>query len=214
MSQNIQAIIFDVDGTLLDTTEFIYQAFEYTFRTYAIPLISREELSVHMGTQLEDVYTAITSDQDADTLSHTHREFQKNNAQLIHLYPEVVDTLRVLKDRGLKLGAVTSRKQSATQSLAWTGLLDLFGVVVAGTDVQYHKPHPEGIAKALEVLRVSPDAAVMVGDTVADIIAGQNAGVAATIGVTYGFYGKKIVASHPDYTIESFGELAQLPLFQ
>ena len=214
MSDVVKAVVFDVDGTLLDTTEFIYQAFEHTFRRHDVVPVSREELFVHMGTPLERVYELVAPHHDANVLSVTHREFQRDNPQLLRLYPGVTEMLEWLKSKGIWRAAVTSRKQSATESLEKVGLLHgLLEIIVTGNDVKQHKPDPEGIVKALAAMEMVPEQSLMVGDTPSDIEAGRNAKVAATVGVTYGFYGKQIAASHPDYVIDSAMELLELPVF-
>lgn len=206
MQRSFQAVLFDADGTLLNTTEFIYQAFEYTFRRHNVPAITRKKLAPLMGTPLEQVYRTVAADTDAAVLSATHREFQKHNTQLVQTYPGVLDVLQQLRDQHIKAAVITSRKGHVAASLEHTGVFRLVDVTISGNDVTLHKPHPEGIIKALEMLRVNPDDAVMVGDTPSDIKAGENAGV-ATVGVTWGFYGPAIKQAHPDFVANTLDKL-------
>lgn len=206
-----KAVLFDADGTLLDTREFIYQAFEYTFRHHGIPPVPREKLSPLMGTPLEKVYATIVPDTDAAVLSATHREFQRHNGQLVQVYPGVIETLKTLKAKGIKTAIITSRKEHVASTLEHTEIFDLVDVVVTGQDVARHKPHPEGVLKVAETLNLLADVAVMVGDTPSDIEAGKNAGM-TTVGVTWGFYGPAIQQTHPDYVISDMEELLPIVL--
>jgi pyrophosphatase PpaX len=79
---------------------------------------------------------------------------------------------------------------------------------VTGTDVTNHKPDPEGIFLALNNLGIRSKNVIMIGDTAPDIEAGKNAGV-KTIGVTYGFYGRKVTECNPDYVINNFSEIRE-----
>lgn len=206
MKKKLKAILFDVDGTLLDTTEFIYQAFEHAFRHHGLPLVPRGKLAPLMGTPLEKVYAQIMPSEDPIVLSTTHREFQKHNYQLIHVFSGVIESISKLHDLGIKMAAITSRKEHAVENLKESGLYDLLDVVLTARDVQYHKPHPEGLLKALESLSVSPEEAIIVGDTPSDIGAGKAAHM-GTVGVTWGFFGPAIQQKHPDYVVGSIEEL-------
>lgn len=203
---DFKAVLFDADGTLLDTTEFIYQAFEYTFRRHGIKAIPREELASLMGTELEQVYATVVADMDPAVLSRTHREFQKHNGQLVKAYPDVLNVLTQLRAQGIKTAVITSRKGHVASSLEHTGVFQLVDVTISGNDVTHNKPHPEGIEKALATLEVPASDAVVVGDTAADIAAGRAAGV-STIGVTWGFYGPAIQQVHPDWVVSSVTDL-------
>src|SRR2546430_12789406 len=69
----VRAVLFDVDGTLLDTFDFIYGAFEHAFEVHGVPLLTREEISILMGGPLEEIYATMAAEFDAKALSETHR---------------------------------------------------------------------------------------------------------------------------------------------
>ncbi len=203
----IRAILFDIDGTLLDTFDFIYGAFEYTFRVHGIASLSRDEISHLMGGPLTEVYTAMAPGHDAAALAETHRVFQENNVQLAKLFPDTIKVLDALKMQGLKLAAVTTRSvRTSVLSLEQNGIADYFDIVISAEDVARHKPDPEPIVKALHVLKIKPTDAIMVGDTTADIMAGKNAGT-KTVAALYGFGGERLRELKPDYLIAELKEL-------
>src|ERR1043165_6163164 len=174
----VRAVFFDVDGTLLDTFDFIYGAFEHAFEEHGVPPLTREEISVLMGGPLEEVYATMAAEFDAKELSETHRRFQANNLALANLFPSTVRVLDELKRRNLKIAAITTRsKRTSVKSLETTGIAQYFDLVISGEDVTRLKPDPEPIQKALDHLSLLTSDAIMVGDTHADIEAGKNANV-------------------------------------
>ncbi len=207
MLPGIRAVFFDIDGTLLDTFDFIYGAFEYTYRVHGIPPLSRDEISHLMGGPLTEVYAAMAPGYDASALAETHRQFQENNLHLARLFPDTVKVLEALTKRGLKLAAITSRSiRTSVLSLEENGIALYFDLVLSAEDVARHKPDPEPIVKALDYLNVKPVEAMMIGDTTADIIAGKNAGT-TTVAALYGFGGERLRSLQPDYAIEELKEL-------
>jgi pyrophosphatase PpaX len=202
-----KAVLFDIDGTLLDTFDFIYGAFEYTFDLHGIARLPRKEISQRMGGILEDVYAQMAPGYDAIALAETHRTFQEQNVTLAKPFPNTVLVLDALKQRGFKLAAITTRSnRTSILSLEQNGIAGYLDVVVSLEDVMRHKPNPEPIFKALHDLNVVPADAIMVGDTSADIMAGKNAGT-KTVAALYGFGGEGLRLLNPDYAIVELMEL-------
>ena len=201
---------FDVDGTLLDTSEFIHRAFEYTLRAEGFPPHDRDEIAHLMGRSLLDCYAHLAPAADGARLCDIHRTFQTKNLGLAHCFPETVATLLRLRDAGVRMAAITTRsKRTSLDTLRLNGIDGFFGVILSGEDVLHLKPHPEPLLKALAVLGVAPSEAVMVGDTASDIEAGRNAGT-ATIGVTCGFHGEGIREARPDFVVGDIGAVTSI----
>lgn len=210
MLKTLEAILFDVDGTLLDTREFMYQAFEHTFRAHNLPVATRDHLAALVGSSLESIYERITPTIDCHILCDTHRTFQETHLHLSVLFPQVAATLAALQQQGLRLAVVTTRsKRTSVRTLENAGIAAFFEVIVSGEDVTRLKPDPEPLLYALGKLGIAPDRAAMVGDTAADVQAGKSAGT-YTIAVTYRFAGQTIRESKPDYVIDDFSILLTL----
>ena len=208
----IKAALFDVDGTLLDTTEFIYQAFEYTFKMFGLPSIPRAKIRGFIGKPLIDCYKALAPFEDILKLMEEHRLFQLKNLHLSVPFKNTEKTLMNLKTNKVKLVAITTRsKHTSILTLKQAGILELFNLVISGEDVKQPKPNPEGINKALDIIKVKPSSAVMIGDTAVDVQAGKNAGI-KTIGVTHGFHGRKVKESKPDYCIDDIQDILPIIL--
>lgn len=206
----IKAILFDIDGTLLDTREFIYQAFEHSFREFHFESPSREELAGVIGQPLEKCYTIFYPKSDVPALAEAHRVFQMENLHLVVPFPNTLKTLESLRKAGFVMAAVTTRSnRTGLSSLQQAHIAEFFPVIVAGDDVKKHKPDPEPVFLALERLGIPPKDAVMVGDTSFDVQAGKRAGV-STVGVTYGFLGPQIIEEKPDFLANDISDLVSI----
>ena len=210
--RKIDAALFDVDGTLLNTAEFVYQAFVYTFQTHGLTWRSTAEIAAVMGKSLEECYRPFSASEEISELCETHRSFQAENLHLSVPFPNTQDTLKRLKGAGVKIAAVTTRsKRTSIKTLELAGITGYFDAIISGEDAEHPKPHPEPLFKALQQLEVRPEKAVMIGDTEADILAGKNAEV-KTIGVSYGFHGFHIAGSKPDFIIDDIADIIPIIL--
>lgn len=206
----IKAVLFDLDGTLLDTSEYILQAFEFTFDLHKIPKIDRSEIVPLIGLSLPEMYQRLTNLDEVDHFRKTHNDFQLNNLHLIKSFLQTNKTLAELTKRGYKLAVITMRFSRSTQvTLKQAKILSYFDVIITPDDVKNVKPHPEPLLTALSRFGVDPTEAIMVGDTDLDVMAGKNAGT-KTVGVTYGFHGKRIADSKPDYVVDDIGDLLNI----
>lgn len=196
MSSKLQAVIFDADGTLLDTREFIYRAFEQTFADHGQSVPSRETLLQHMGKSLVEMYEALAPEVDADIekLVLHHKELHLGELlPLVAPYDGLHNLFGSLRTLGMKIAVCTNRDTSAQTLFEHIGVRNEIDMFVTKSDVHNPKPDPEGIQKILTEFSLTPREAVMVGDTEADMGAGKNAGVAIVIGVTHGFGTEKIL---------------------
>lgn len=213
--QEFKAALFDIDGTLLDTSEFIFQAYEYTLKKFGLAPRTRSEVAALIGKPLETCYELLAPDvgiKAIPELAKTHRFFQGKHLDLSKPYPGTAETLAALKGAGIKIAAVTTRQRSSSvKTMALAGISRFIDFVVALEDVTHLKPDPEPVLKALAYLNVQPVDAIMTGDSDVDIFAGKNAGT-ATVGVTYGFHGKRIADCNPDYIIDSIEEIVPVIL--
>lgn len=207
---NIKLCVFDVDGTLIDTREFIVSAFEYTLTKHGLPVPTRDEIMSKIGKPLAIDYKNITGIEDTTELCLTHRVFQNENQNLVKIFPGVLETLQKLKDKDIKLVVATNRsKITLHASLQHVGLDNSFDLVISVEDVQNNKPAPDCVLKAMEFFSISPADTFMIGDHGVDIQAGKAAGV-KTIGVTYGGAGQAIASSQPDFVINEMKEILDL----
>ncbi len=201
----LRAILFDIDGTLLDTRDAWVAAFDAGLAAIHKTSISGSEAAQWIGTPIEVIY-AERCGLAGDELTKAVREFQRVEAASVHegmrAYPGIRETLASLA--AWKLGAVTNKgHDTSVEALRVTGLLPFFALVLGGDSVARKKPAPDPILRAASALGVQPTECAVVGDTENDVRAGKAAG-ARTIGVTWG-YGirARLEAAGVDYLIET-----------
>lgn len=208
--REIRTILFDIDGTILDTEEFVLRSFEFAFTAKGYVAPTRDVIRPHIGRPLEAIYADFALGGDADELTRTHRWFQTQNLRLSQPYPGARETLEALRAAGIRMAAVTSRSRlTSTTTLELAGVLEFFGAIVSAEDVTALKPDPEPMLAALAGLGLTPAdaiAAAVVGDTHNDIGAGKAVG-AFTVAATYGFHGEDVLEAAPDAVIRDIAEL-------
>lgn len=211
-SSTIQAVVFDADGTLVDTKEFIFQAYEYSTRRNGYKVPTRAEIATQIGKRIEECYAAFAPGADYEKLIADHIAFQSENLSLIQPYDNATQVVADLRARGIKVVLWTSRRAHVKIALKLTGFeTNSFDAIVDATMVDVGKPNPEGLFLGLKLVNVEPSASVMIGDAPVDIEAGKRANVAATIGVTYGFGERgKLGSAGADYLADSLQEIPKI----
>lgn len=203
----IKAILFDIDGTLLDTSEFILQAFEHALKEGGATEVTRADIAQKMGPPLFEMYSLLAPEKEPEKFVRLHRDFQAEKLHLSVPFLGAKEVLSKIHERGIKIAAVTSRSnENSIKTLELAEIKDYFEIIISFEDVKKHKPDPEGIFMALEHMGVRPQDAMMVGDTFVDVEAGKNAGT-LTVGITHGIRGDEVKTSYPDYLITSLPEL-------
>ncbi|MCK4475142.1 MAG: HAD family hydrolase [Methanophagales archaeon] len=181
-NKRIEAILFDLDGVIINSFESWYQAFNDMLRAYRKEEMSREEFTEKCwGPDLKHNLTAINLDEEAG--KYCINEQLKLTA-LIELFPGAKEVLsRVREEYKLKVGLVTNTpKKNVHRILEHFHLSDYFDVIVTGDDVKSGKPDAEMVIEACEELKTKPENVILVGDTESDFMAGKSAGC-AVIGV-------------------------------
>lgn len=209
--KKITTLLFDIDGTLLDTGEFILQATEHALATLGYSIPERSVIVKNVGKSFPQYYFSLTgSNKHTEELIEAHRAFQYSNFHLAKLFPNTLETLNILKEKGYKMAAVTTRsKKTSHQTLLNAGIFDLFDVIISGEDAKELKPHPAPLLKALEYLNEIPEKTVMIGDSHFDIEAGKNAGT-KTIRAIYGFHTEQLHEPEPDFFIKDISDLLKI----
>ncbi|UOQ85213.1 pyrophosphatase PpaX [Gracilibacillus salinarum] len=204
----IETILFDLDGTLINTNELIIASFAHTIEKFGDRPYTREEILDFIGPPLIDSMKKVNKDKVEDLMA-TYREHNlANHDKYVEAYPTVVETIQKLKEAGYQLGIVTTKlNDTAKLGLKITGMDQLFDVLIGLDDVENAKPHPEPILKAIDQIKANPMTTMMVGDNYHDIEAGHNAGV-QTAGVAWTIKGREILEAHnPDYMLEEMSDL-------
>jgi pyrophosphatase PpaX len=205
------ALLFDLDGTLVDSIELILSSARHAFVGFAGHAPTDDEWRASIGRPLQKVLLEYSSGDEieAERLLGRYREYQlEHHDRLLHAYDGVVDTLRALSAAGHAMAVVTSKSDwLARRALEYVGVSDLFPVLVGCDTCVNHKPHPEPVERALALLGAEPANAVFVGDSPHDVQSGRAAGV-YTVGATWGAFSQaEMAASGANVLIDDISDL-------
>jgi|BarGraNGADG00212_2_1021979.scaffolds.fasta_scaffold00924_8 pyrophosphatase PpaX len=206
-------VIFDLDGTVVDTVELIRDSFRYTVKKVLGRELPESVMLAGVGQPLMPQMQAL-SPEHAQELYDVYREYNhRRHDELIKPYDGMQAALAQLRAAGRRLGIVTSKSRDTTaMAFRSVGMRDLFGEVVTATDSSAHKPSPEPVLLCVEKLGGVPAEAIFIGDAPVDIVAGTAAGL-ATAAVTWGLFSRdELVAANPTFVLDSPQQIVALCL--
>jgi pyrophosphatase PpaX len=198
----LKAVLFDFDGTLVDTMELIHQSMRHATLEVLGRKMPRDRLMANVGQPLPVQMAAFDPDKVAEMLESYRLYNDENHERLIEEYPNVASSLARLKDAGLGVGVVTSKRRHSVELAldSFPSLREVTDVFVTLEDTTEHKPRPEPLLKGLEKLgNVPPENAAYVGDAPFDITAARAAGTRAVAVSWGGFTADRLRASDPDH---------------
>lgn len=209
--KNYKALLFDLDGTLLDTNELIIESFLHVLGETFPGKYSRETVLPFLGPPLFETFDAIDPTL-TETLTASYRKWNlERHDQMVAPFDGVVETLRQLKKDGYKLAIVsTKRREMIDRGLKIMECETLFDTIVGFDDVTYTKPNPEPIQIALQRIGANKEEALMIGDNFHDIVGGQRAGV-DTAAVAWSIKGEAFLATYnPTYMLHQMSDLLDI----
>lgn len=183
-------VLFDLDGTLLDTLDDLTDAVNRTLQRYDLPQRTRQEVRSFLGNGakylMEHAAPGLDTDRFDALLRDYKADYDKNCRIKTAPYPGVDVLLRALKDAGIRTGIVSNKPDSAVQPLYETFFADTMDTAVGERAGIRRKPAPDTVLAAMERLGATADKTLYVGDSEVDIETARNAGVACA-SVTWGF---------------------------
>ncbi|WP_339158121.1 pyrophosphatase PpaX [Paenibacillus sp. FSL W8-0186] len=205
---NIDTVLFDLDGTIVDTNELIIASFQHVLDKHKQPR-TREQIIPYMGMTLEQQFQAFSGWEDVAELVTDYRSFNTmHHDTMVKGFPHVGEVVSTLKEKGMKLGIVTTKiRPSTMRVLEMFDLLKYMDAIVTVQDVTHPKPHPEPVLTAIQQLNADPKRTLMVGDSPADIKSAQAAG-ALSAAVAWSLKGaEELKKYNPDYILEDMLDL-------
>ncbi len=192
-------ILFDLDGTLIDSTDAIVSTFHHSFDVHKVKHPTDKEIMALIGYPLDIMYAQLGVDKDEvwDYVSTYKEEYRKISTIKTELLSCATDAVKKASEFAT-LGIVTTKTGSYSEILMeHFGLMHYFDVLIGREHVQNPKPHQEPILKALEKLEVGNRETWMIGDTKLDLISAKNAGV-NSIGVLSGYDTHEVLKKYTD----------------
>ena len=179
----INTVLFDFDGTLVNTNDVIIASWQHTYMYYLGREESLEKITACFGEPLLLTMEREFPEVDPRESAEVYRNFQKENAdELVKIFPGIEELLEGLKTDGFRMGVVTSRtRESAQRYMDMFGIGDFFEEMVSCDDTEIHKPNPEPILLCLKKMGITAAEALMVGDSPFDIKCANNAGVKSVL---------------------------------
>ncbi len=208
---NLELIIFDLDGTLVDSSMDITNALNYAITPYGHKPLTVDDTIKIVGEGLTRLIEKILGDNNAPikdaVLDRFIKYYTEHLTDFTRPYPGVTKTLQMLG--GYKKAIISNKRESLSKKLLeQLGLMKFFDVVLGSDSAPEKKPSPAPVKKVLEILGIEPHRAIIVGDSDFDIQAGKGAGL-ITVAVTYGFRDRETLKD-ADFLIDSIGELLTL----
>lgn len=203
------AVLFDLDGTILDSIDLLLQSMEFAFAGRA-RRPTRAQWTAGIGTPLRTQLAEwCDSEAEVDALVAQYRVYQNEHLErLTSLYPDVRHTIEWVRAAGHRTGVVTSKGRGMTdRSLTHVGLTDLFDTIVTYEETTRHKPHAEPVQLALSRLGIPPDRAIFVGDSSHDMESGRAAGVRTAAAEWGPFSREQLEPANPTYWLARMADL-------
>lgn len=215
-------VLFDFDGTVIDTTDAVLKAWQHTYEVLRPGEYDEAECLSTFGEQLDMSMHRHFPEVPTQEAVDIYRTWQRERlGVLAHEIPGVFDALERIRDAGFKMGVVTSRhKDTADVLFDMFNVRQYFDVMLMSEDTEKHKPNPEPIDKALSLLDAEPERSIYIGDAVFDLMTSHNAGVdfglvlwTRTYEVVYDESGaplravSKVTDDQPEYFIETPAEI-------
>ncbi len=209
----LNTYLFDLDGTLIDSIELILMSYRHTLERHRASVPPDDVWLSGLGTPLRAQLAEFANDPaELEGMVQTYRDYNhEHHDRLVREFPGARQVVQSLKDRGARLGIVTSKMRAGSlRGLTHCGLDDLFEVLVAADDLEKHKPDPAPVLKALELLDSDPTGAVFIGDSPHDLAAGQAAGV-RTAAALWGAFSRRELAPHrPHYWLARLRDIMRM----
>ncbi len=200
----LRAALFDFDGTLVDTTELIYQSMRHAAgEVLGREDLPREVLLANVGQPLPRQMELLDAERAEALLESYRLHNNEHHDSLIGEFPGVEGSLARLRSGGVKIAVVTSKRLPSVEMALkrFPGLGEVVDRFVTMEDTEEHKPHPDPLLKGLELLGVPKEEAAYVGDSPFDVAAAKAAGV-KSVAVSWGAFSEDTLRSaEPDHLV-------------
>lgn len=215
----IKVVIFDLDGTLIDSRLDLIRSVNAMLRHMGRPELPGGRIATYVGDGAPVLVRRALGDPDDETSVKQALEFflayyREHKLDHTHVYPGIPEALRAICGSGngqpRRMAVLSNKPVNPSRAIVEAlGLKEFFTQIYGGNSFSTKKPEPQGARRLLEELGSNPGETVMVGDSSHDVLTGNNAGL-WTVGVTYGFAPHSLELTPPDVLVDSARELAEV----
>ena len=186
-----KAVLFDMDGTVLDTLADLTNAVNHTLSEYGMPLLDRRQVASYLGNGAEYLMSravpAGTPDARREEMLHAYQPWYDSHCAILTApYPGILPLMQALREAGVKQAVISNKQDSAVRQLAEQHFPGLLETAVGESPAVRRKPNPDAVLAALREMGIEKENAVYVGDTEVDLRTAENAGLACAV-VGWGF---------------------------
>ena len=213
MKKTYDTILFDLDGTLLDTLDDLTDATNYALREMGFPERSREEVCSFVGNGIyRQIGRAVPEGTDEDTLNRTieiyRARYSEHNCEKTDLYPGIRELLSALSEKGCRMAVVSNKYDAAVKDMCKKYLSPWISTALGeNMPARRKKPAPDSLFDAMKELGAEKERCIYVGDSDVDLETAKNAGIPC-IACAWGFRGREFLLSHgAEIVIDTPGEL-------
>lgn len=210
-----EAVIFDLDGTLIDTLEDLKDSINFALKQHGMPERSLEEVRSFVGNGVKKLVFRSVPENTSDELRESclkafKAHYITNSMNKTKPYSGICELIKKLKEKGVKLAVVTNKTQDAADGIMNEFFKDDFEIIIGQIDGVAQKPQPDGVWYAIEKLGASKQNSVYIGDSEVDCLTAKNSGI-SIIGVTWGFRGRRVLEeNNADYIVDSPEEIIDI----
>ncbi len=204
-----KCIIFDMDGTLTQTNQLIYDAFNHIAEKYLQKRLTPQEIVAYFGPpERGAVENMIGPEHIEEAMAEYYAFYNDKHSALASLYPGIIDILKFLHSKDVLVALFTGKGRTTTDiTLEQFEIERYFDITITGDDVGEFKPSGDGIRRILSRFGLAPNEVLMVGDAVADVLAAREVG-SDIASVVWDSYGKHdVLKLNADYVFDDVDSL-------
>lgn len=210
---SVDCFIFDFDGTLARSEHAYLHSFKHSIKLHTGVEVSEDEFRKywHMNFTPEDILRQYGEELLEEMVVSFEEYYYENHLHHLDIYAGIAELLDHLQRQEIKLGLVSLKpRRAGSRELESIALHEIFRTQVWGDDVENVKPAPDGVHQALSALHAQPEQTVVIGDSAADILMGRAAGTLTAAAMWGQPHHDKLLATSPDFVIDSPHHLLQI----